>query len=89
MGITCTMQFTIRDLLWLTVVVAFAILWQGEMRQRSSENADVWRSCLALRNECNTAAIALAQAKARIRELERLRDQPAGSSVHTQRSRSL
>ena len=34
-------RFTIRDVLWLTVVVAFAVLWAMEMRQRSIENAEL------------------------------------------------
>ena len=35
------MRFTIRDLLWLTVVVAFAVLWWGEYRQRMSDSAEL------------------------------------------------
>ena len=34
-------RFTIRDVLWLTVVVAFAVLWGMEMRQRGVENAEL------------------------------------------------
>jgi hypothetical protein len=34
-------RFTIRDVLWLTVVVAFAVLWAMEMRQRGVENAEL------------------------------------------------
>ena len=35
------MRFTIRDILWLTVVVAFAVLWLMEIRQRGVENAEL------------------------------------------------
>jgi hypothetical protein len=35
------MRFTIRDLLWLTVVVAFAVLWWGEYQQRLTDSADL------------------------------------------------
>ncbi len=28
-------RFTIRDMLWLTVVVAFAVLWQMEVRSKN------------------------------------------------------
>jgi hypothetical protein len=34
-------RFTIRDLLWLTVVVAFAVLWLMEYRQRGLENVEL------------------------------------------------
>jgi hypothetical protein len=55
----CTMQFTIRDLLWLTIVSAFAVLWCGEIRQRRIENADVWKENLWLRHQWNHAMMAL------------------------------
>jgi hypothetical protein len=36
------LQFTIRDLLWLTVVVALGVLWGGEVRQRKIDGAELW-----------------------------------------------
>ena len=67
------MKFTIRDLLWLTVVVALAVLWWGEIRQRKIENAEVWRDNLMLRNERNALAMELARASGRGNELEHVR----------------
>jgi hypothetical protein len=37
-------RFTIRDVLWLTVVVAFAVLRQMEILQRNIENPPDLRS---------------------------------------------
>jgi hypothetical protein len=64
------MQFTIRDLLWLTTVAAFAVLWFGEIRQRKFENAEVWADNLRLRDERNSAVMAMGHVTARIHELE-------------------
>ena len=87
------MQFTIRDLLWLTVVVAFAVLWGGELRQRKIENTDVWRDNLMLRNDRNAMAMELAKAMARLAELEglpmRRTTTSPGSAARIQRLRSL
>jgi hypothetical protein len=40
-------RFTIRDVAWLTVVVAFAVLWQMEIRERYREHSRDLRSELA------------------------------------------
>jgi hypothetical protein len=48
-------RFYIRDLLWLTVVVAFAVLWCGEIRQRKVENAEVWAQNARLQEERQAA----------------------------------
>jgi hypothetical protein len=44
-------RFTIRDLLWLTVVTAFASLWWAEYRQRMNENALIREETAQLRSE--------------------------------------
>jgi hypothetical protein len=48
-------RFTIRDVLWLTVVVAFAVLWGMEMRQRSLENAELRETNKRLMQERDAA----------------------------------
>jgi hypothetical protein len=41
-------QFSIRDLFWLTVVVALGVLWWGEVRQRRIDGAELWAKKLRL-----------------------------------------
>ena len=48
-------RYTIRDLLWLTVVVAFAVLWCGETRQRKSESAELWAKHVGMVNDYSAA----------------------------------
>lgn len=50
-------RFTIRDLLWLTVVVALAVLWQMEARERHRELS------LDLRSELVDKRVELARAQ--------------------------
>jgi hypothetical protein len=49
-------RYSIRDLLWLTVVAAFAVLWWGETRQRKSESAELWAKHVGMVND-HTAAL--------------------------------
>jgi len=55
------LQYTIRDLLWLTVVVAFAVLWTGEIRQRRIDGADLWEENVRLATERAYAITLLGQ----------------------------
>lgn len=48
-------RYTIRDLFWLTVVVAFAVLWCGEMRQRKLDGVDLWEKNSQLSADFNSA----------------------------------
>ena len=45
------MRFTIRDLLWLTVVGSLAVLWCGEYRQRMSDSAELRANYLKLQQD--------------------------------------
>lgn len=49
------LQFSIRDLLWLTVVVAFSVLWWGEVRQRRLDGAELWAKNLQLTQDFTNA----------------------------------
>jgi len=64
-------RFTIRDVLWLTVVVAFAVLWQMEIRQRNIENPpDVRSDNTHLREELVRAQWTVKAARAHITKLQ-------------------
>ena len=54
-------RFTIRDVLWLTVVVAFAVLWQMEIRERYREHSR------DLRSELVDTRLELARAQSTVR----------------------
>jgi hypothetical protein len=45
------LRFTIRDILWLTVVVAVAVLFWGEYRQRLTDSAGLRAENLRLTQE--------------------------------------
>ena len=49
------MRFSIRDLLWLTVVVAFAVLWWGEYRQRMTDSAELRAELKRVQQERDSA----------------------------------
>ena len=53
-------QFSIRDLFWLTVVVALVTLWWGEVRQRRIDGAELWQKYLEIQEERATAITLLA-----------------------------
>jgi len=53
-------QFSIRDLLWLTVVVALSVLWCGEVRQRRLDGAELWNKNLQLSQQLTHAITLLA-----------------------------
>ena len=50
-------RYTIRDVLWLTVVVALGVLWWGEYRQRGIENAELWATTSQLMEDKNAAEL--------------------------------
>ena len=52
-------RYTLRDLFWLTVVVAFAVLWWGETRQRKIESSELWEKNSQLSAEWNSAMLQL------------------------------
>ena len=50
-------RYTIRDIFWLTVVVALAVLWVGEAQQRRSENQEIYAENVRLLKELDKALI--------------------------------
>ena len=53
-------QFSIRELFWLTVVVALGVLWWGEARQRSIDGAELWDKNVQLHEQLAHAITLLA-----------------------------
>ena len=67
-------RFTIRDVLWLTVVVALAVLWQMEMRQRLVERPDLRTENVRLKKKLESTQLAL-EASRRLIDFQRLHEQ--------------
>jgi hypothetical protein len=77
------MKFTIRDLLWLTVVVALAVGWWIDARRRDAANAQLTtelanatRQWIAAQ-QLDTAAIRLVESEAELRSALRNPTPPA------------
>jgi len=49
-------RFTIRDVLWLTVVVGLGVGWFVDSSAREAEQARIWREAMEAREEMQKAA---------------------------------